>query len=74
MAVTYIQAVTSVLRLGGVSLFARPKGRGGSRAQRKFQSLIDFSFPKIVGEEKHFLTYPFSVTYRNLYTFSVIFS
>ena len=34
-----------------VSCFARPKGRGGSRARRTFQALIlNISFPKIAVE------------------------
>ena len=64
---------------GGVSLFGRPKGRGESRARRTFQSVINISSPKIVGERGggwggDFRTYHFSLTYRSLYNFSVIFS
>ena len=76
----FSRAVTWVLRLGageGGACFARLKGRGGSRARRTFQALINISFPKIVAggkREKNFRTYHFPLTCRNLYNFSVIFS
>jgi hypothetical protein len=36
----------------GGACFARPKGRGGSRARRTIQVLINISFPKIVAKGK----------------------
>jgi hypothetical protein len=51
-------------------------GSGTSLARWTFQSLINISFPKIVGEregEKHFWAYNLSITYSNLYNFSAIF-
>jgi hypothetical protein len=53
---------------GGV---VSPKGRGESRARWTFQSIINISFPKIVGGggggAENFSDIPFSLTYRNLY-------
>jgi hypothetical protein len=44
------RAVTWVLRLGDVwACFIQPKRHGESHAQQTFQSLINISFPKIVG-------------------------